>query len=161
MSVPGSSRLIRTFRRVLQARVPIVLIFLALTAVGIHGVLKVPDDPAIERLVVANDPVARATADFERLFPEGEQALVVFESADPLSLASLQAVDRAEQQLAKIPKVEAHSLLDLYRHGGAKRELTADDVMAIRKFATSTRLFRGAGLLGDRYLGVGLQLRVK
>jgi hypothetical protein len=29
----------------------------------------VPDDPAIDRLIVPGDPVARATADFDRLFP--------------------------------------------------------------------------------------------
>ncbi|MGB6307583.1 MAG: MMPL family transporter, partial [Steroidobacteraceae bacterium] len=126
-----------------------------------YGALRVPDDPAIERLIVPGDPVARATADFDRLFPEGEQALLMLESADPLSLASLRAADRLEHQLAAIAQVEPHSLLDLYRHGTPAGEITAEQAARLRTFATGTTLFRRAGLLGDQYFGIALELRVK
>src|ERR1700735_1394799 len=119
MSVPASPRLVQVFQRILRARVWIACVFLVLAAAGSYGALKIPDDPAIERLIVPGDPVARATADFDRLFPEGEQALIMLEAADPLSPAALSAADQLEHELAKIPHVEAHSLLDLYRRSGS------------------------------------------
>ena len=161
MSVPASPKIVQVFLRVLRVRGWIAGAFLVLTAAGIYGALRVPDDPAIERLVVPGDPVARATADFDRLFPEGEQALLMLESPDPLSLVSLRAADRLEHELAGIPQVAAHSLLDLYRHGGSAGEISPDEAGRLRTFATGTTLFRRAGLLGDHYFGIALELRVK
>jgi uncharacterized protein len=161
MSVPASPRVVQIFIRVLQARVWIAAAFLILAAAGIYGALRVPDDPAIERLIVAGDPVARATADFDRLFPEGEQALIMLEAADPLSVAALGAADRVEHELARIPQVEAHSLLDLYRRTGSATEITAAEAGQVRAFAAGTPLFRRAGLLGEHYFGIALELRVK
>ena len=161
MSVPASPKIVQLFLCVLRMRSWIAAAFLILTAAGIYGALQVPDDPAIDTLIVPGDPVARATADFDRLFPEGEQALLVLESPDPLSLASLRAADRLEHALAKIPQVQPHSLLDLYRHGGSAAEITPDEAGHLRTFATGTSLFRRAGLLGDRYLGIALELDVK
>jgi hypothetical protein len=161
MSVPASPKIVQLFRRILRARSWIAAAFLVLTAVGIYGALRVPDDPAIERLIVPGDRVARATADFDRLFPEGEQALLMLESPDPLGLESLRAADRLEHELAGIPQVEAHSLIDLYRHGSSATEIGPDEAGRLRTFATGTNLFRRAGLLGDRYFGIALELRVK
>jgi uncharacterized protein len=161
MSVPASPTVVQIFLHVLRARGWIAGAFLILAAAGIYGAMRVPDDPAIERLIVAGDPVARATADFDRLFPEGEQALIMLEAADPLSPAALRAADQLEHELAKIPHVEAHSLLDLYRRSGSAGDITLADAGHLRTFATGTPLFRRAGLLGDHYLGVALELRVK
>jgi hypothetical protein len=146
---------------VLRARSWIAAAFLVLTAAGIYGALRVPNDPAIETLIVPGDPVARDTADFDRLFPEGEQALLMLESPDPLSLTSLRAADRLEHDLGGIAQVQPHSLLDLYRHGSSAGQIGADEAGRVRTFATGTTLFRRAGLLGDRYLGIALELRVK
>jgi uncharacterized protein len=161
MSVPASPRLVQVFQHILRARGWIAGAFLILAAAGIYGASKVPDDPAIERLIVPGDPVARATADFDRLFPEGEQALIMLESPDPLSEAALRAADGLERGLAKIPNVEAHSLLDLYRRAKSSAEISADEASRLRTFATGTTLFRRAGLLGNDYLGIALELRVK
>jgi predicted RND superfamily exporter protein len=161
MSVPASPKVVQVFLRVLRARRSITGVFLILAAAGIYGALRVPNDPAIERLIVAGDPVARATADFDRLFPEGEQALIMLEAPDPLGLAALRAADQLEHELAKIPHLEAHSLLDLYRRGGSSGEISSDEAARLRTFATGTPLFRRAGLLGDNYLGIALELRVK
>jgi uncharacterized protein len=160
MSVPASPKVVQFFLRVLRLRRWIVGAFLILTAAGIYGATGIPDDPAIERLIVAGDPVARATLDFERLFPEGEQALIMLEAPDPLSLAALRAADRLEHELAKIPHVQAHSLLDLYRRGSSAGEISPSEASRLRTFATGTPLFRRAGLLGEHYLGIGLELRV-
>lgn len=161
MSVPASPKIVQIFLRVLRARSWIAGAFLILAAAGIYGALRVPNDPAIDRLIVAGDPVARATADFDRLFPEGEQALIMLEAPDPLSLAALRAADRLEHELAKVPNVEAHSLLDLYRRAGPAEEISPVEAGRLRTFATGTPLFHRAGLLGDHYLGIALELRVK
>jgi predicted RND superfamily exporter protein len=104
--------------------------------------------------------MARATAEFERLFPEGEQALLMLEATDPLSLESLKSADELERALAKLPHVEAHSLIALYRHSKPGNDIDADEAVRIRTFATGTQLFRRAGLLGDHYIGIALELRV-
>jgi predicted RND superfamily exporter protein len=161
MRVPAAPKVVQIFLRVLRARRLIVAAFLLLTAAGIYGTLQVPNDPSIERLVVASDPVALATRAFDRIFPEGEQALLMLETADPLSPPALRAADRLEHELARIPQVEAHSFLDIYRHTVATGDLTQLDAGRVRAFATGTALFRRAGLLGDHYLGMALELRVK
>jgi hypothetical protein len=160
MSLPASPAVVQIFLRVLRARGWIAGAFVILAAAGIYGALRVPNDPAIERLAVAGDPVVRATADFDRLFPEGEQALIMLEAPDPLSLNALRAADRLERGLAGIPHLEAHSLLDLYRRAGPTGEISPIEAERLRKFATGTALFRRAGLLGDHYLGISLELRV-
>jgi uncharacterized protein len=161
MSVPASPKVVRFFIRVLRARVWIAAVFLILAAVGIFGATRVPDDPAIDRLIVAGDPVARATADFDRIFPEGEQALIMLEAPDPLGLAALNAAYGLEHQLAKIPDVQAHTLLDLSHRSDSTAPITPEEAAHLRSFATGTPLFRRAGLLGDHYLGIALELRVK
>jgi predicted RND superfamily exporter protein len=161
MSVPASPKVVRFFIRILRARVWIAAAFLILAAVGIFGALRVPDDPAIDRLIVAGDPVARATAEFDRIFPEGEQALIMLEAPDPLGLAALNAAYGLEHQLAKIPEVQAHTLLDLYHRADSAAPISPEEAEHLRTFATGTPLFRRAGLLGDHYLGIALELRVK
>src|ERR1700722_11327130 len=157
MSVPASPQVVQVFRRVLGARGWIAGAFLIFAAAGLYGALKVPNDPAIETLIVPGDPLARATSEFDRLFPEGEQALLMLEAADPLSLGALRAADRLEQELSKIPGVEAHSLLDLYRRPGSAGEIAATEAAQVRNFATGTPLFRRAGLLGEHYVGIALE----
>lgn len=159
MSVPGSPKVFRFFLRVLQVRGWIVCAFLILTAAGIYGATRIPNDPAIDRLVVTGDPVAQATLDFDRLFPEGDQALIMLEGTDPLSPAALRTADQLERQLAKIAGVKAHSLLDFFRRADPSAEISATEAERLRPFATGTPLFRRAGLLGDHYLGIGLELR--
>jgi predicted RND superfamily exporter protein len=159
MSVPASPKALRFFMRVLHVRTWIVCAFLILTVVGIYGATRIPNDPAIDRLVVAGDPVARATIDFDRLFPEGDQALIMLEGTDPLSPAALRTADQLERQLAKIPGVKVHSLVDFFRRADRTAEISASEAERLPSFATGTSLFRRAGLLGDHYLGIGLELR--
>jgi predicted RND superfamily exporter protein len=160
MNVHDSPMVLQFFRRVLQMRGWIVCAFVVLTAAGIYGTTRIPNDPAIDRLVVSGDATARATIDFDRLFPEGDQALIMLEGPDPLSPAALRAADQLERGLQKIPGVKAHTLLDFFRRSDPKAELSAAETERLRPFATGTPLFRRAGLLGDHYLGIGLELRV-
>ncbi len=148
------------FLFVLRARLWIAAAFLILTAAGIYGATKVPTDSAIDRLIAPDDPVARATVEFERVFPEGQQALIMLEAPDPLSPDVLRAAERLERELAKIPHVEPHSLLTLFSRGTVTGDITNQRAEQLRKFATGTALFRRAGLLGERYLGIALELHV-
>ncbi len=148
------------FLGVLRARAWIVAIFVVLTAAGIYGALQIPTDSAIDRLIVPNDPVAQATQEFERVYVEGDQALLMLEAPDPLSPGILRAADQLEHTLSKIPHVEAHSLIRLFSRGTPTGEITDTQAEQIRKFATGTSLFRRAGLLGDHYLGIALELRI-
>jgi uncharacterized protein len=161
MSAPASPRALQIFMRIVQLRRWIAGAFVLLTVAGICGALRVPDDLAIEHLVVPGDPLARATRDFERVFPTGEQALLVLESADPLSPASLGAADTLERALARIPGVEPHSLITLYRLAIPGAPASAVEADRVRSFATGTTLFRRAGLIGEHYLGIALDLRAQ
>jgi predicted RND superfamily exporter protein len=161
MRVPAAPKAVQIFLHVLRARGWIAGAFVVLAAAGIYGALQVPNDPSTERLIVASDPVALATRDFDRIFPEGVQALIMLETPDPLGLTALRAADRLEQELARIPLVQAHSLLDLYRRAVSTGEITRVEAARVRAFATGTPLFRRAGLLGDHYFGIALELRVK
>jgi predicted RND superfamily exporter protein len=158
MSVPASPKVVQLFIHILRARVWFAGAFLVLAAAGIYGAMRVPDDPAIDRLIVDSDPVALATRDFDRIFPEGEQALIMLEAPDPLSLGALRAADGLEHELARIPHIEAHSLLDIYRRAGSADEISAIEAGHLRTFATGTPLFRRAGLMGDHYFGIALEL---
>jgi len=158
MNVPASPAAI--FTRILRLRSWIAAGFLALTAAGIYGALRIPDDLAIEHLMVPGDPAARATRDFEQHFPEGEQALLVLETPDPLSPEAVGAASALERELARIPGVEPHSLLTLYRLAVPGAQVGGPQAARLRSFATGTAMFRRAGLLGDHYLGIALELRV-
>jgi uncharacterized protein len=160
MSVPCSPPVLRFFMRVLQLRGWIVCVFVILTAAGIYGATHIPNDPAIDRLVVSGDATAHATEDFVRLFPEGDQALIMLEGPDSLSPAALRTAAQLERRLAEIPGVKPHSLLDFFRRTDPKAEISAGEAERLRPFATGTPLFRRAGLLGDHYLGIAFELRV-
>jgi len=156
---PKDSKVFRFFLRILGMRGWIVGAFLVLTVAGIYGATLIPNDPAIDRLVVSGDSVARATMDFDRLFPEGDQAVIMLEGTDPLTPAALRTADQLERQLAKIPGVKTHSLIDFFRRADPTAQISASEAERLRPFATGTPLFRRAGLLGDHYLGIGIELR--
>ena len=161
MSVPASPAAVRLFARVLGARRMILLIFVVLGALGAYGATRIPDDNAIDSLMVADDPVAKATAAFEKIFPEGVHALLMLETPEPLSETALRGADQLEHRLATIAGVEPQSLLTIYRGANPGSTLSPDDVIHARKFATGTQLFTRAGLLGPHFLGIALELHVR
>src|SRR3569832_2315584 len=148
MNVHDSPKVLEFFRRVLQMRGWIVCIIIVLTAAGVYGATRIPNDPAIDRLVVAGDPIAQATVEFDRLFPEGEQALIMLEGTDPLSPAALRTADQLEHQIEKINGVKAHTLLDFFRRIDPRAEISNSEAQRLRTFATGAPLFKRAGLLG-------------
>jgi uncharacterized protein len=160
MYVPASAAVVRFFLCVLRLRRWIAAGFAILTVIGILGALRVPDDVAIDGLIVANDPDARATRQFERLFPEGDHALLMLEAPDPLSPEPLSAARRLTSRLAAIPGVEAQSVAALGSRGGAAAEPQAAESERWRLPAGAAFLGR-AGLVGDHFLGIALELRTQ
>jgi uncharacterized protein len=161
MSVSASPFAMRCFTRVLAARRVILLVFLVVGGLGIYGATRIPDDNAIGSLSVANDPDAKATSAFEKVFPEGVHALLMLETPDPLLPAALQGADRLEHRLATLPGVDPQSLLTIYRGAHPGTSLTPGDADRVRMFATGTQLFTRAGLVGPHFLGVALELHVR
>jgi len=157
-TVPALSAGARFFHRLLRLRGAIVVLFVVLGALGAWGASRIPDDNTIGSLMVADDPDARATAQFEKLFPEGDHALLMLESSDPLSAASLQGVDHLEHALGAIAGVHPQSVLTIWRGANPATQLTGEQATAVRAFASGTRLFRRAGLLGDNFIGIALEL---
>jgi len=105
MIAPGTGTTVRFFLGVLKARLWIVAAFALATAAGVFGAIHVPDDSAIDSLVVPSDPVARATREFDRLFPEGEQALLLLDA--PSNEAARPRAAELAGRLAAIPGVAA------------------------------------------------------
>lgn len=161
MTVPAAPLAVRFFARVLAARRVILIVFVLLGALGVYGATRIPDDNAIGSLMVADDPDAKATAAFGKLFPEGVQALLMLETADPLADTALRAADELEHHLRSIAGVAPQSLLTIYRGANPGTTLSPDDAQRVRKFATGTRLFTRAGLLGPHFLGIALELHMR
>ena len=161
MTVPASAVAVRLFRRVLAAPRAILVVFLILGALGVYGATRIADDNAIGSLMVADDPDAKATVAFEKMFPEGVHALLMLETPDPLTDAALRGADQLEQHLQGIAGVEPQSLLTIFRGANPGTTLGPADAARVRKFATGTRLFTRAGLLGAHSLGIALELHVR
>ena len=152
--LPGARR----FHHLLRLRGVIVAVFVVLGALGAWGASRIANDNAIGSLLVTDDPDARITAQFEKLFPEGDHALLMLESAAPLDVASLQGVDRLERALGAIAGVQPQSVLTIWRGANPATPLTGSQAATVRAFATGTQLFRRSGLLGDHFIGIALEL---
>jgi predicted RND superfamily exporter protein len=161
VTVPASPFAVRFFTRVLAERGLILVTFLLLGGLGLYGATLIPNDNAIGSLSVADDPDAKATAAFEKMFPEGVHALLMLETPDPLTSAALQGADQLEHRLAGISGVDPQSLLTIYRGANPGSTLGPADADRVRQFATRTHLFTRAGLLGPHFLGIALELHVR
>ena len=160
MAIWVSPKIQQLFLRVLHARVAIAVVFAMLGAAGVYGASQISTDTTIDRLIVAGDPVAQATVEFERVFPEAEQALIMLEAPDPYAPAVLQRANEMEHDLDAIADVAAHSVLTLYFRSKSPTTISAGDAEHVRGFATGTTLFRRAGLVGEHYLAIALDLHV-
>ncbi|HTX23876.1 MAG TPA: MMPL family transporter [Steroidobacteraceae bacterium] len=158
MYVPASAAVVRFFLCVLGLRRWIAAAFLLLTIAGVWGALHVPDDLAIDSLIVANDPDARAARQFERLFPEGDHALLMLEAPDPFAPAAVQAARQLTSKLSALEGVEAQSVLDAY---GAPAAASAPPTASLRELAAAGSPLRRAGLVGDHFLSIALELRTR
>lgn len=158
--IETTTRLGRFFAGLIAARWWILAVYAVLVGPAAFLAAKVQQDNSIDRLIIATDPDFVATRDFEQVFGEGEFALLLAEANDPLAPEIVKRVDEIERALAGIPHVAVNSALSIYRKAKAGFEPTAENLAAFRAFAAGTDLFRKQGLVGERYLAVGLILDV-
>jgi predicted RND superfamily exporter protein len=156
MDAAGHDAVSRALARVVNLRVPILVLYALLVPAAALLAARIPSEGAIDRLIVPSDPDYAATRAFQRIFPEAQVALLVFESDDPWSPASIARVERAEAALRGTPHVGAFSVLDALR-----RARPGGDLAEIRRLALGTDFFRRQGLVGERYLTVIVNLDVR
>ncbi len=145
MNVPASPKVVRFFLRVLRARRWIVGAFLILAAAGIYGAARIPTDSAIDRLIVAGDPVARATAEFERVYPEGEQALIMLKAPDPLGPTRCAPRTASNSSSRRFRRSSLIACSTLYRDGAAAARSSRRGRTGARVRHRAPQLFRRAG----------------
>ena len=146
-----SPRLTALFRGVVALRGWILVAYALLLPLGIWLAAGVGSDTSIARLVVESDADFAANQEFQRIFPEGQQAILLAEAPDPFTPDVIERVRQLEASLAKVPRVSAFSALDLHARAGA---------IDFRTFATGTELFRRQALVGPDFLGIALELKV-
>ncbi len=154
-------RLESCFAAVIRARLAIVFFYAVLAVPGAWWALHVPNDSAIDRLIVKTDPDYQKTAAFHALFPEGKHAVLLLEAQDPLAPEALTALSALEKQLAAIPKLQPFSVLSVWQRLNPGAALDAAGSATIKRFARGTRLFERQGLVGDEYVGIALALAVE
>lgn len=153
--MPSTDRISRTLAGLLRHRAIVLAVYLAAVPAAALLAARIPSQGAIERLIVPTDPDYAATRAFQSIFPEPQLVLLVFESDDPWSPATLDRVQRAEAALDAVPHVSAFSAVDALR----RAQPTADPE-ALRRLAAGTQLFRRQGLVGDRFATVIASLDV-
>jgi predicted RND superfamily exporter protein len=131
----------------MRFRVVIVVLYAALVPAAAWLATQIPQQGAIDRLIVQTDPDVAATRAFQKIFPESELVLLVFESPDPWAADALARMDRAKLALAEVPRVSTFSVIDAL--GRVRPGATTED---LKKLAEGTRFFRRQGLVGDHFL---------
>src|SRR6185295_18452336 len=77
------------FRCIVARRFVIVACAALIVPVAVVRALRVESDPSIARLIVESDPDFRANREFQALFPEGEQVVLLLDAPDPFAPAAL------------------------------------------------------------------------
>ncbi len=155
---PWENRLARLFRRIVALRVPILAAAAVAACAGAALAARIPSEGAIDRLLVPSDPDYVATRDFHEVFPEGQVVLLLLEADDPWAPALLDELGRTEAALRAVPGITPVSALDVYRRAHAAFAPDAAGAAAFRRFATGAELFRRQGLVGDRFLGIAVEV---
>jgi predicted RND superfamily exporter protein len=146
----------RLLARVVRMRVALLVAYALLVPAAALVAARIPSEGAIDRLIVPSDPDYASTRAFQRIFPEAQVVLLVFESDDPWSPASAARVDAARAALRGVPRVGTFSVLDVLR-----RARPAAGLPELRDLALGTDFFRRQGLVGDRFITVIASLDVR
>src|SRR5207249_6951683 len=104
MSRPDSSGLETIFRGIVAWRWGLVAAYALLLPPGILLALRVETDNSISRLVVQTDSDFQDNQAFQKLFPEGEHALLLAEAPDPFAPAVLRQVAEIEERLKGVDR---------------------------------------------------------
>ena len=152
----ADDRISRVLALVVAYRVPVLLVAALLVAAAAYLALRIPTEAGIDRLISPSDPDYAATRAFQRLFPEPQLALVVLESEDPWSPASVARLEAAKAALRGAPRVTALSVLDILRRARPRAE-----VAELKQLALGTPFFHRQGLVGDHFLTLLVDLDVR
>lgn len=143
------------FAKLIRYRVVVIAVYAALLPLAILAALRIPSEGGLDRLIVPDDPDLAATRGFQRIFPEPQLALLVFEAPDPWAPEPLARIKRAEDALRKIPNVFPFSVLDALSR--ARPNATPAELHAL---TDGTPFFRQQGLVGDHFLTLIVDLEV-
>ena len=146
----------RALALVVRLRRPLLVLYAILVPLAAWRATTIPNEGGIDRLVVPSDPDYAATRAFQQIFPESQTVLLLFESGDPWSPASIARVEGARSALASVPRVSAFSVLDALR-----RIRPGADAAELKPLALGTSFFRKQGLIGDRFLALVVNLDVR
>lgn len=156
-----TGRLHRLFSAIVARSRLVIAIYAVLLLPSVWYAIRVGQDNSIDRLIVADDPDAIATREFEKVFGAGEYAFLLAEADDPLSCEAIKKVDAVERAISTIPGTSANSALSIFRRAKAGFDATPEQCEAFRKFVTGTDLLKKQGLVGDHFLAIGVILDVK
>jgi predicted RND superfamily exporter protein len=159
-AVPPAGRRAAFFRGVIAWRWLVLALYAVILVPAAWYASRVGQDNSLDRLIIPSDPDYVATREFEQVFGSGEFAILVAEADDPLAPDVIARFDAIDHALAGVPRVHANSALSIYRRARAGFTPTPEQIDAFRAFVTGTDLFRKQGLVGDRFLAIGLALDV-
>jgi predicted RND superfamily exporter protein len=150
------SRLERVFRRIVAMRGGVLAVFALLVPLGAWEASRIRSDGAISSMVVAADPDFEATRAFQRIFPEGQLALLLVEDPDPWRAEALARVDAVAAAVRRVAGVTVYSPLDVYRRVHPGFAPTTEGIAGLRRFVASADLLRRQGLAGERHWGLAV-----
>jgi predicted RND superfamily exporter protein len=153
-------RLLAIFSQVMRVRWWIVAFYAGLVPGALILALRIPEENAIERMVVASNPDVAATREFQQIFSEKPIALLVVDTSAPFSAEAIAGVQSLQAAVDQVPHVTTYSVLTVWermRPGAASR---AGAPAALEHFVSGTPFFRDQGLIGDDFFGVVVALDV-
>jgi predicted RND superfamily exporter protein len=155
------TRLEKLFAAVIAKRWLVLGLWLALVPGAAWLALQLPSDGGIDRLVVESDPDVVRTRDFQKVFPEGRQIVLLFEPAgDPFSPAAVREFAAVEEAVKSVKGMIPFSALSIYRRQAP--DLSVDGfAQKYRAFATGTALFKKQGLVGDHHCSMAVAFEAK
>lgn len=157
---PGTPRLDAIFAQVVRVRWWIVAFYACLVPGALIAALRIPEDNAIERMVVGSNPDVAQTTEFQRVFPETPLAMLVVETPNPFTPEAIAGVQALQAAVERVDEVETYSVFTVWermRPGAASR---AGAPAALERFVSGTAFFRDQGLIGDDFYGLVLALDV-
>src|SRR5262245_47365795 len=156
------SRLERCFLCVLRLRWIVVLLFALAAVPAVRLAVSVEHEPAIDRLIVADDPEAETARAFQKVFPQRETVVLLVVADDAFEPALLEQVAAFEKDLAAVPGLEPFSALSVYRRVDpafpASGPVPPEAAARFKGFAEKNTLLRRQGLAGDGFLGIPVGL---
>src|SRR2546423_6942354 len=93
----------RLLARIAAWHTPILVLYAVLVPLAALRAARIPSEGGIDRLVRADDPDYLATRAFQQIFPDTPSVLLIFESDDPFSPATLERLDAATRALSAVP----------------------------------------------------------